>query len=70
MPGAEYALQRVDISALLWRLRLMGVDVGERFAASAGLWPGAPEAGYYAFNDLHAVLSLVGRRSARRDAAR
>ena len=35
MPGAEYALQRIDISALLWRLRLMGVDVGERFGASA-----------------------------------
>ena len=60
MPGAEYALQRIDISALLWRLRLMGVDVGERFGAGAALWPAAPESGYYAFNDLHAVLSLVG----------
>jgi tetratricopeptide (TPR) repeat protein len=60
MPGAEYALQRIDISALLWRLRLMGVDVGERFAACAALWPAAPEAGHYAFNDLHAVLALVG----------
>ena len=39
MPGAEFALQRIDISALLWRLRLMGVDVGERFAASAAGWP-------------------------------
>jgi hypothetical protein len=61
MPGAEFALQRVDISALLWRLRLMGVDVGDRFSASAAGWPAtAPEAGHYAFNDLHAVLSLVG----------
>jgi hypothetical protein len=38
----------------------MGVDVGERWSASAAGWPGAPEAGHYAFNDLHAVLSLVG----------
>jgi tetratricopeptide (TPR) repeat protein len=60
MPGAEYALQRVDISALLWRLRLMGADVGERFSSSADGWPAAPETGHYAFNDLHAVLSLVG----------
>jgi len=60
MPGAEFALQRIDISALLWRLRLLGVDVGERFAACAALWPAAPEPGYYAFNDLHAVLALVG----------
>ena len=60
MPGAEFALQRVDISALLWRLRLMGVDAGERWSASAAGWPEAPEAGHYAFNDLHAVLSLVG----------
>ena len=33
MPGAEIALQRIDISALLWRLRLLGVDVGERFGS-------------------------------------
>ena len=60
MPGAEVALQRIDISALLWRLRLMDVDLGERWNASAAGWPAAPEAGHYAFNDLHAVLSLVG----------
>jgi tetratricopeptide (TPR) repeat protein len=60
MPGAEVALQRIDISALLWRLRLMDVDLGERWSASAAGWPAAPEAGHYAFNDLHAVLSLVG----------
>ena len=45
MPGAEYALQRIDISALLWRLGLMGVDVGERFAACAALWPERPRPG-------------------------
>ena len=60
VPGAEFALQRIDISALLWRLRLLGVDVGDRWRASAAGWPEAPEAGHYAFNDLHAVLALVG----------
>ena len=67
MPGAEVALQRIDISALLWRLQLMGVDVGDRWDKSADAWPAAPEAGFYAFNDLHAVLALVGAR--RLDAA-
>jgi tetratricopeptide (TPR) repeat protein len=60
MPGAEVALQRIDISALLWRLQLMDVDVGNRWETSAAAWPPAPEAGHYAFNDLHAVLALVG----------
>ncbi len=62
MPGAEVALQRIDISALLWRLQLMGVDVGDRWSRCAALWPGSPEAGFYAFNDLHAVLAFVGAR--------
>jgi tetratricopeptide (TPR) repeat protein len=60
MPGAEVALQRIDISALLWRLQLMGVDLGDRWETSAAAWPPSPEAGHYAFNDLHAVLALVG----------
>ena len=31
----EYALARIDATALLWRLKLEGVDVGERFAPVA-----------------------------------
>ena len=60
MPGAEYRAAAHRHHRLPWRLRPTGVDVGERFSASAALWPAAPEAGHYAFNDLHAVLSLVG----------
>lgn len=60
-PNPEIALQRVDVTALLWRLKLLGVDVGSRWDAIANLWPQvAPEAGHYAFNDLHAVMALIG----------
>jgi hypothetical protein len=60
-PGAELALQQVDAAALLWRLKLMDVDVGDRWSRLAPVWPAAaPDAGFYSFNDLHAVLTHVG----------
>ena len=60
-PGAELALQQVDAAALLWRLTLMDVDVGDRWSRLAPVWPAAaPDAGFYSFNDLHAVLTHVG----------
>jgi tetratricopeptide (TPR) repeat protein len=60
-PGAELALQRVDVTALMWRLRLMGVDLGSRWNATADGWPTvAPDAGFYSFNDLHAALAQIG----------
>jgi hypothetical protein len=55
------ALQRVDGTAVLWRLKLLGVDVASRFDALRRHWDvQAPEAGYYAFNDLHALIAHVG----------
>ena len=60
-PGAELALQQVDAAALLWRLRLLDVDVGDRWLRLAPVWPtAAPDLGFYSFNDLHAVLTHVG----------
>jgi hypothetical protein len=57
----QITLQRVDAAALLWRLRLLGVDVMARCVRLLEGWDLAPEAaGYYAFNDLHAVLALLG----------
>ncbi len=56
----------IDQSALLWRLKLRGVDVGD---ALARRWPIAgrrvADAGNYAFNDVHAMMAFVGadRRS-------
>jgi tetratricopeptide (TPR) repeat protein len=53
------ALNMVDASAILWRLHLGGVDVGNRWAALAANWPKAG-AGNYAFNDAHAMMAFVG----------
>jgi len=57
----DMALQRVDATAMLWRLRLLGVDVGDRWRAVAAAWAvDAPSAGFYAFNDFHALLAQIG----------
>lgn len=66
--GGEMALVRVDATALLWRLRLEGVDVSARFGAVADGWERAleDESGFYAFNDFHAAMAFAaaGRREA------
>ncbi len=56
------SMQLLDGSALLWRLYMQGVDVSGRFASLADMWAAktADENGYYAFNDLHAVIALAG----------
>jgi hypothetical protein len=54
-------LEMVDASALLWRLLLDGQDVGDRFAPLADAWATRIDATpWYAFNDFHAVMALVG----------
>jgi hypothetical protein len=60
-------LDLVDASALLWRLHLRGVDVGERWQAVADGWMAVATSGSYAFNDAHAVMAFVG--AGRREAA-
>jgi hypothetical protein len=59
-------MDMVDASALLWRLMLRGVDVGDRWNAVADGWAPISTAGAYAFNDAHAAMAFVGagRRSA------
>ncbi len=59
------ALELVDGSALLWRLSLLGHDVGARWTDIADKWAMRIEDGYYAFNDLHAMMAFIGanRRS-------
>jgi hypothetical protein len=58
---AQITLQRLDAAAMLWRLHLLGADVGARWQALLAGW-GLTEhhLGHYAFNDLHALLALVG----------
>ena len=54
------ALNMLDASALLWRLHLRGVDVGDRWAALAANWAPKAKDGNYAFNDMHAMMAFVG----------
>jgi len=54
------ALNMLDASALLWRLHLQGVDVGDRWAALAANWAPKAKDGNYAFNDAHAMMAFVG----------
>lgn len=58
--GFGQALELVDGSALLWRLTLLGHDVGSRWTLLADKWAERLEDGYYAFNDVHAMMSFVG----------
>jgi hypothetical protein len=53
-------MDMVDASALLWRLHLRGVDVGDRWQVLAEGWEPMAEAGNYAFNDAHAMMAFVG----------
>ncbi|AQV98777.1 peptidylprolyl isomerase [Cupriavidus necator] len=59
-PAPAIALDLVDASALLWRLHLRGVDLGRRWQPVADDWLGRGAAGYYAFNDVHAVMASLG----------
>lgn len=65
---AVFALSLVDATALLWRLTLEGVDVGNRWDSVATNWEQRLEIerGHYAFNDFHAMLSFTatGRTAA------
>ncbi|HET7525670.1 MAG TPA: tetratricopeptide repeat protein, partial [Burkholderiaceae bacterium] len=60
--GTESAvvLDMIDGSAMLWRLHLRGVDVGNRWQSLAQRWTAVADAGNYAFNDLHAMMAFVG----------
>lgn len=61
--GSSVVLDLIDASAMLWRLRLRGVDVGRRWDGVADRWSGVlagAGAGQYAFNDVHAMLAYVG----------
>jgi hypothetical protein len=58
--GFGQALELVDGSALLWRLWLLGHDVGDRWLGVAERWMARIDDAYYAFNDVNAMLAFVG----------
>jgi len=49
----------LDATAMLWRLTLRGVDVGDRWEAVAQRWLPIAQVNDYAFNDVHAAMSFV-----------
>lgn len=53
------AFDMVDASALLWRLKLLGVDVGGRWDAVAEAWAPCQPDNTYAFNDMHAMMAFA-----------
>jgi len=65
----RFHVEMVDAAALLWRLTLMGHDVGTRWSRLADTYESVGGAGFYAFNDMHAMMAFVasGRRAAATD---
>ena len=60
-PASSVNLQWLDGAALLWRVQLLGDDVGPRWQALAADWADPiAHAGHCAFNDVHALLALLG----------
>ena len=53
-------LEMIDATALLWRLQLRGIELGERWQTVADGWAPLASAGNYAFNDWHAMMAFVG----------
>jgi hypothetical protein len=59
--STNVALEMLDATALLWRLHLDGIDVGDRWAPLADAWADKTEdESWYVFNDMHAVMAYVG----------
>ena len=59
-PGStEIQLEMLDATALLWRMHLRGLDVGDRWEDLAATYDKIAEDGFYAFNDMHAMMSYV-----------
>jgi tetratricopeptide (TPR) repeat protein len=55
----DATLDRVDAAALLWRLELAGVDVGDRWAPVAKQWMAHVDDHVLAFNDLHCAFAAA-----------
>jgi tetratricopeptide (TPR) repeat protein len=55
----DVVLELIDATAMLWRLHLRGVDVGERWQPVLARWRARSGDRLYVFNDLHALLALL-----------
>ncbi|MFN7055923.1 tetratricopeptide repeat protein [Hyphomonas sp.] len=54
------AVNLADASALLWRLHVLGEDVGERWDELAEAWTQHADGRCYPFNDMHAAMAFIG----------
>lgn len=66
--GDPTRYEEFDATALLWRLKLLDVDVGRRWEDLADKWEPSAEDIVYAFNSIHAMMAFVAE--GRNDAAR
>src|SRR5690606_35403144 len=55
----DVILELIDASAMLWRLKLRGVDVGNRWQPVIAQWQSRVDDRLYVFNDLHALMALL-----------
>jgi len=58
-PGSPAVIDLIDATAMLWRLRLLGIDVGNRWQPVAERWAAAGPLGGYAFNAVHALMAYI-----------
>ncbi len=58
-PDGDNKYQELDASALLWRLKLLGYDCGQRWSELADRWEPSATDRLYAFNDVHAMMTFV-----------
>lgn len=59
-PENNVALELVDAAAMLWRLELSGIDVGDRWTDVAERWDRHADGRCYAFNDWHGAMAKLG----------
>ncbi|WP_116472606.1 tetratricopeptide repeat protein [Zobellella maritima] len=57
---SSMALDMVDASALLWRLQLAGLALGERWQELSEAWDQHADGRLYPFNDWHAAMACLG----------
>ena len=49
----------LDASSLLWRLKLLDIDVGARWRELGEIWLDRVDDAWYVFNDIHAAMALA-----------
>jgi tetratricopeptide (TPR) repeat protein len=57
---SDMGVDLIDAAALLWRLELRGIDLGERWSTLADVYAARGGFGQNAFEDVHAMMAFVG----------